>query len=157
MICYSQNTIKLLILIGGNMTKRINITIETSVKAPIEKVWDIWSNPKHVVNWNHASDDWFSPRATNDFKVGGKFVYRMEAKDGSFGFDFSGTYIDIQDNKLIVTKLDDDRLVRTEFIPEKENVKVVETFEAEGENSVELQREGWLAILTNFKNYAESI
>lgn len=139
------------------MTKRINITIETNVKAPIEKVWDTWNNPKHVVNWNYASDDWFSPRATNDFKVGGKFVYRMEAKDGSFGFDFSGSYIDIQDNKLVVTRLDDDRLVSTEFIPENDSIKVVETFEAEGENSVELQREGWLAILTNFKNYAESI
>jgi len=139
------------------MTKRINITIETNVKAPIEKVWDTWNNPKHVVNWNHASEDWFSPQASNDFKVGGKFVYRMEARDGSFGFDFSGTYVDIQDNKLVVTRLDDDRLVSTEFIPENDSIKVVETFEAEGENSVELQREGWLAILTNFKNYAESI
>ncbi|HET6785998.1 MAG TPA: SRPBCC domain-containing protein [Erysipelotrichaceae bacterium] len=139
------------------MTKRINITIETNIKAPIEKVWDTWNNPKHVVNWNHASDDWFSPRATNDFNVGGKFVYRMEARDGSFGFDFSGSYIDIQENKLVVTRLDDDRLVSTEFIPENDSIKVVETFEAEGENSVELQREGWLAILTNFKNYTESI
>jgi len=139
------------------MTKRINITIETNVKAPIEKVWDTWNNPKQVVNWNHASEDWFSPQATNDFKVGGKFVYRMEAKDGSFGFDFSGTYVDIQDNKLVVTRLDDDRLVSTEFIPENDSIKIVETFEAEGENSVELQREGWLAILTNFKNYTESI
>jgi len=139
------------------MTKRINITIETKVKAPIDKVWDTWNNPKHVVNWNHASDDWFSPKATNDFRVGGKFVYRMEAKDGSFGFDFSGTYVDIQDNKLIVTKLDDDRLVITEFIPENDSIKVVETFEAEGENSVELQREGWLDILTNYKKYTESL
>ncbi len=139
------------------MTKRINITIETNIKAPIDKVWDTWNNPSHVVNWNHASDDWFSPRATNDFKVGGKFVYRMEAKDGSFGFDFSGTYVDIQDKKLVVTRLDDDRLVSTEFIPENDSIKVVETFEAEGENSVELQREGWLAILTNYKNYTESL
>lgn len=139
------------------MTKRINITIETSVKSSIEKVWDTWNNPKHVVNWNHASDDWFSPRAINDFKVGGKFEYRMEAKDGSFGFDFSGTYVDIQDNKLVVTRLDDDRLVSTEFIPENDSIKIVETFEAEGENSIELQREGWLAILTNYKNYTESL
>lgn len=139
------------------MTKRINITIETSVKSSIEKVWDTWNNPKHVVNWNHASDDWFSPRAINDFKVGGKFEYRMEAKDGSFGFDFSGTYVDIQNNKLVVTRLDDDRLVSTEFIPENDSIKIVETFEAEGENSIELQREGWLAILTNYKNYTESL
>jgi len=139
------------------MTKKISITIETIVNSTIEKVWDTWNNPKHVVNWNHASDDWFSPNATNDFRVGGKFVYRMEAKDGSFGFDFSGSYIDIQEHKLVVTKLDDDRLVSTEFIPFENLIKVVETFEAEGENSIELQREGWLAILTNFKNYTESI
>lgn len=139
------------------MTNRINITIETTVKASIEHVWDTWNNPIHVVHWNHASDDWFSPKATNDFKVGGKFVYRMEARDGSFGFDFSGTYVDIQQHKLVVTKLDDYRLVSTEFIPQADSIKVIETFEAESVNPVELQREGWLSILTNYKKYTESL
>lgn len=139
------------------MTKKVNLTIETNVKSLIDKVWDSWNNPLHIIHWNHASDDWVTPKATNDFKVGGKFVYRMEAKDGSFGFDFSGAYVDIQENKLVVTRLDDERLVSTEFIQMPDSIRIVETFEAEGENSIEMQREGWLAILTNFKNYTESL
>lgn len=139
------------------MTISTNVSIEVNIKAPINIVWDAWNNPEHVVRWNHASVDWHSPSATNQFYVNGKFVYRMEAKDGSFGFDFSGTYLEIHEFRLVVTKLDDNRMVRTEFIESDDNVKVVETFEVEEDNSIELQRQGWLAILTNFKLYSERL
>lgn len=135
----------------------VNITIETLVHAPINLVWDTWNSPNHVVHWNHASDDWHSPKAENNFVVGGKFVYRMEAKDNSFGFDFSGTYEEIVDKKRVVTRLDDNRLVKTEFYIENDSVRIVETFEAEDQNSIELQREGWSAILNNYKLYTESL
>lgn len=135
----------------------VNITIETLVHAPINLVWDTWNSPNHVVHWNHASDDWHSPKADNNFVVGGKFVYRMEAKDNSFGFDFSGTYEEIVDKKRVVTRLDDNRLVKTEFHVENDSVRIVETFEAEDQNSIELQREGWSAILNNYKLYTESL
>lgn len=133
----------------------VNITIETLVHAPINLVWDTWNSPNHVIHWNHASDDWHSPRAENNFVVGGKFVYRMEAKDNSFGFDFSGTYEEIIDNKRVVTRLDDNRLVITDFMIENDSVRIVETFETEDENSIELQKEGWSAILNNYKLYTE--
>ena len=135
----------------------VNITIETLVHAQINLVWDTWNSPNHVVHWNHASDDWHSPKAENNFVVGGKFVYRMEAKDNSFGFDFSGTYEEIVDKKRVVTRLDDNRLVKTEFYGENDSVRIVETFEAEDQNSIELQREGWSAILNNYKLYTESL
>lgn len=135
----------------------VNITIETLVHAPINLVWDTWNSPNHVVHWNHASDDWHSPKAENNFVVGGKFVYRMEAKDNSFGFDFSGTYEEIVDKKRVVTRLDDNRLVKTEFHVENDSVRIVETFEAEDQNSIELQREGWSAILNNYKLYTECL
>lgn len=135
----------------------VNITIETLVHAPINLVWDTWNSPNHVVHWNHASDDWHSPKAENNFVVGGKFVYRMEAKDNSFGFDFSGTYEEIVDKKRVVTRLDDNRLVKTEFHIENDSVRIVETFEAEDQNSIELQRVGWSAILNNYKLYTESL
>lgn len=135
----------------------VNITIETLVHAPINLVWDTWNSPNHVVHWNHASDDWHSPKAENNFVVGGKFVYRMEAKDNSFGFDFSGTYEEIVDKKRVVTRLDDNRLVKTEFHVENDSVRIVETFEAEDQNSIELQREGWSSILNNYKLYTECL
>ena len=135
----------------------VNITIETLVHAPINLVWDTWNSPNHVVHWNHASDDWHSPKADNNFVERGKFVYRMEAKDNSFGFDFSGTYEEIVDKKRVVTRLDDNRLVKTEFYIENDSVRIVETFEAEDQNSIELQREGWSAILNNYKLYTESL
>ena len=131
--------------------------METLVHAPINLVWDTWNSPNHVVHWNHASDDWHSPKAENNFVVGGKFVYRMEAKDNSFGFDFSGTYEEIVDKKRVVTRLDDNRLVKTEFHVENDSVRIVETFEAEDQNSIELQREGWSAILNNYKLYTECL
>ncbi len=134
----------------------MNIKIDTLVHAPLDYVWETWNTPSHIIHWNHASDDWHSPKADSNFVEGGRFVYRMEAKDNSFGFDFSGTFVEIVDKKRIVTRLDDDRIVQTEFIQENDGVRIIETFEAEDENSVEMQKEGWYAILNNYKLYTES-
>lgn len=134
------------------------ITVEVLVNASQEEIWKYWTGPEHIVHWNFASDDWCSPRATNDLRVGGKFNYRMEAKDGSTGFDFEGMYTLIEENTKIEYVLagDDERKVCIEFVREKEGCRVVETFEAEAENPLELQKNGWQAILSNFKKYGES-
>ena len=134
----------------------IQITVETLVNAPITKVWDFWTEPKHIINWNTASDDWHTPNATNDLRAGGRFNSRMEAKDGSFGFDFSGVYTNVQPMELIEYTLDDDRKVRILFTPHGENIMITETFDAEEENTVELQQFGWQCILNNFKKYTET-
>ena len=139
-----------------NSMAKLNIKIDTLVHAPLDYVWETWNTPSHIIHWNHASDDWHSPKADSSFVEGGRFVYRMEAKDNSFGFDFSGTFVEIVDKKRIVTRLDDDRIVQTEFIQENDGVRIIETFEAEDENSVEMQKEGWYAILNNYKLYTES-
>lgn len=139
-----------------NSMAKLNIKIDTLVHAPLDYVWETWNTPSHIIHWNHASDDWHSPKADSNFVEGGRFVYRMEAKDNSFGFDFSGTFVEIVDKKRIVTRLDDDRIVQTEFIQENDGVRIIETFEAEDEYSVEMQKEGWYAILNNYKLYTES-
>ena len=132
------------------------ITIEALVAAPIEKVWAYWNEPVHVTQWNSASPDWHSPRAENDLRAGGKFNYRMEAKDGSFGFDFEGVYHQVVEHKLISYSMPDGRKVSTTFSPEGNFTKVVETFDPESENPLEMQRAGWQAILNNFKQYTEA-
>ena len=132
------------------------IKIETTVNAPIEKVWALWSEPQHIVNWNNASDDWHTPRAENDLRVGGKFVSRMEAKDGSFGFEFEGVYDEVKHHELIAYSLGDGRKVNIQFSTEGDKTKVVETFDAESTHSIEMQRTGWQAILDNFKKYTEA-
>ena len=131
------------------------ITIEAVIQAPVNKVWEFWSEPKHIIQWNSASDDWHTPRATNDLRVGGRFLSHMEAKDGSMGFDFTGSYDVVELHKQIDTTLDDDRKVQVTFVSCGNETKVVQSFEAENENSVDLQRTGWQAILNNFKKYAE--
>jgi uncharacterized protein YndB with AHSA1/START domain len=131
------------------------VTVETIIKAPVEKVWRLWTEPNHIINWNNASDDWHSPRAENDLREGGRFLVRMEAKDGSFGFDFAGIYNKVRQNVLIDYTLDDGREVRVTFVSNGKLTTVKETFEAEQENSIEMQRTGWQAILINFKNYVE--
>lgn len=131
------------------------ITIKTNIKAPIDKVWDKFTNADHIVNWNSASEDWHTPRAENNLTKGGNFSYRMEAKDGSVGFDFGGTYDDVQQNKLISYTMGDGRRVEVQFEQEDDQIAVTETFEPESLNPVEMQRDGWLAILNNFKKYAE--
>jgi uncharacterized protein YndB with AHSA1/START domain len=153
---FETTTPKALQLVKELAENRVVIQVETEVNAPIEKVWDYWTNPQHIMNWNAASDDWHTTRAENDLKVGGKFTSRMEAKDGSFGFDFGGTYTAIEVNSQIEYHLEDDRKVKINFIENEQNVKVIEAFDAEEENAYELQQAGWQAIMNNFKKYIES-
>jgi uncharacterized protein YndB with AHSA1/START domain len=131
------------------------ITIEASIKSPVEKVWKFWTGPEHITKWNTASDDWHTPRAENDLRVGGKFLSRMEAKDGSFGFDFEGIYDQVILHERIAYTMGDGRTVDTRFIKEGDGTKVISTFDAENQNSIEMQRGGWQAILDNFKKYTE--
>jgi uncharacterized protein YndB with AHSA1/START domain len=138
-------------------TENTVITIEAIVNVPVEKAWEVYTNPKHVTQWNHASDDWHSPSAENDLRVGGSFSYRMEAKDGSFGFDFGGIYDEVKPNELLSYTIGDGRTVKNVFAKEGNATKVTVTFEAENQNPVEMQRGGWQAILDNFKKYAESV
>jgi len=132
------------------------ITVETTVDAPILKTWKFWTSPEHIIHWNNASDDWHTPRAENDFRVGGSFLSRMEAKDGSFGFDFAGAYNEIKTHELIIYTLFDGRKVHLNFENAGNATTIIESFEAENENSVELQKFGWQSILDNFKRYVES-
>jgi uncharacterized protein YndB with AHSA1/START domain len=131
------------------------ITVATLINAPIEKVWTYWTKPVHITHWNFATTDWWAPRATNDLTKGGKFSFRMEAKNGSFGFDLEGVYDRVDIQKRIDYTLSDGRKVMVEFVVDGSTCKVVEEFEAETENSEELQRAGWQAILDNFKKYVE--
>lgn len=131
------------------------ITVEATVNAPVEKVWKFWSSPEHITKWNNASDDWHTPYAENDLRVGGKFTSRMEAKDGSFGFDFWGVYDVVVTNERIEYTLGDDRKVKIVFTDKGNATQVIESFEAENENSIELQKVGWQAILDNFRKYTE--
>jgi uncharacterized protein YndB with AHSA1/START domain len=133
------------------------ITVEATVNAPVEKVWRSWSEPQHIKNWCAASEDWHAPKAENDLRTGGTFSTRMEAKDGSFGFDFGGVYDNVKKNELIEYTMGDGRKVRVAFSPSGDQTKIVETFDAEATNSVEMQKGGWQAILDNFKKYTESI
>ncbi len=137
-------------------TLKPTITIVANINAPVEKVWNLWTSPEHITKWNSASEDWHTPHATNDLRVGGKFTSRMEAKDGSFGFDFGGEYDDVKENELIAYTLGDNRKVKVAFSEQEGVTNVVETFEPETMNTHELQRNGWQAILDNFKKYAEA-
>jgi len=137
-------------------TNKAIITITTTVLAPAEKVWERWTVPEHIIKWNNASDDWHTTHAENDLRIGGKFLSRMEAKDGSFGFDFIGIYDLVKENKLLEYTLGDGRKVIIVFTGISNTTNIVETFEAESENSIEMQRSGWQAILENFKKYAEA-
>lgn len=132
-----------------------SITIQTIVNASIDKVWKFWTEPSHITQWNFASDDWECPNAENDLRVGGKFKARMSAKDESSEFDFEGVYTSVVHNKLIEYSLGDERKVKVEFSTVTNGTKVIETFDMEEENSEELQRNGWQAILNNFKKHVE--
>ncbi|MGA3019637.1 MAG: SRPBCC family protein [Bryobacteraceae bacterium] len=131
------------------------ITVETTVAAAIEQVWRAWNTPEDIKQWNAASDDWHTTKSAVDLRVGGTFSSRMEAKDGSMGFDFAGTYTKVVEHKLIESAFGDRTLV-VEFIPGHDGVTVRETFDAESTHSVEQQRGGWQAILNNFKKHIES-
>lgn len=132
------------------------VTVESIIHAPVEKVWETWTQPQHITQWCNASDDWQAPRAENDLREGGSFVTRMEAKDGSMGFDFGGVYDAVRTNEYIEYTMEDGRKVQITFHPKGNETKVVESFEAESQNPVELQKGGWQAILDNFKKYTES-
>jgi len=132
------------------------ITVETTVHTPIEKAWSYWTEPEHITKWNNASDDWHTPVAENDLRTGGKFLSRMEAKDGSFGFDFTGIYDEVRLNEFISYSLEDGRSVEITFIKQGNGTKIVEAFDPETENPIELQRGGWQAIMDNFKKYVEN-
>ncbi len=138
-----------------NATNKTKITIEATIKAPAAVVWEKYTNPLDIVKWNTASDDWHTTKAENDLKVGGKFSSRMEAKDGSFGFDFWGIYTAIKPLELIEYKLGDERVASISFTKDDNGTKVVVVFEAENENPIEMQQFGWQSILSNFKKYAE--
>lgn len=135
------------------MTTRI--TVQTLVKAPITKVWRAYITPEDIKQWNAASDDWHTTQSTVDLREGGTFSSRMEAKDGSFDFDFAGTYTKIVLHQLIEYSFDE-RTGVVEFVPAANGVTVRSTFDAESENSVEMQREGWQAILNNFAKHVEA-
>jgi len=132
----------------------MKITIETIVKAPVEDVWRAWTTPDDIKQWNAASADWHTTTAAVDLRVGGSFSSRMEAKDGSMGFFFSGTYTKVVPNELIECSFGE-RTLRVEFSEGAGGVTVRETFDAEATHPVEQQREGWQAILNNFARHVE--
>ena len=134
---------------------KIIVSITTTIT--LEKAWEVWTNPEHIVNWNFASDDWCAPRASNDLKIGGAFSYRMEAKDGSFGFDLNGTYTNVKPLELIEYSLEDDRKVSILFESKDNQTHIIQTFEAENQNPLEMQQFGWQAIMNHYKLYAEKI
>lgn len=133
------------------------ITVSAAINAPIEKVWACWTQPKHIMQWNQAAPDWHCPASAVDLRIGGKFSATMAAKDGSFSFDFWGTYDDILENELIMVTLGDGRKWKTTFASNGEVTEVVEQFEAEDQNPVEMQKGGWQSILNNFKQHSETV
>ncbi len=139
-----------------NTLNKKSITVESVLNASPDKVWKIWTDPEHIVKWNSASEDWHTPKAENDLRRGGKFTSRMEAKDGSSGFDFSGIYDNVEYLKNIAYTMEDGRKVNVDFIGGGNVTTIKETFDPENLNSHELQRSGWQAILDNFKKYVES-
>lgn len=132
------------------------IIIETTVKAPIEKIWKYWIEPEHITRWCNASEDWHAPAAENDLRVDGKFKTTMAAKDGSVSFDFEGVYTNIQKYQAIEYTIADGRRVKITFTNQGDEIKLIETFEPESIHPLEMQREGWQAILNNFKKYTEA-
>ncbi|GIO85632.1 activator of HSP90 ATPase [Paenibacillus faecis] len=136
----------------SNPTK---VTVQAVIQAPVEKVWSCWTEPQHITKWNQASEDWHAPRAENDLRPGGKFTTRMEAKDGSMGFDFGGVYDEVRTHEWISYTMGDGRRVEISFSGQGGETKIVETFDAESTHPVEFQQAGWQAILDNFKKYTE--
>lgn len=136
-----------------NTTK---ISVQTTISADLRKVWDYYNGPEHITKWNFASDDWHCPKAENDLRLGGKIRTRMEAKDGSFGFDFEAKYDEVVDQKKITYTLLDGRQSTTEFVAKDNLTKVKTTFDAESQHPIAMQKEGWQAILNNFKKYVEN-
>ena len=133
------------------------ITVTTTINASVQKVWNAWNQPEHITQWYFASEDWHAPRATNELNINGKFSIRMEAKDGSFGFDLVGVYDEIETNSLIKYHLEDGRNVEIHFSENEGTTTILEKFDPESQNTHELQQQGWQMILNNLKKYVESI
>lgn len=132
------------------------ITVTATINAPIEKIWQYWTSPEHIIQWCNASDDWHAPLAENDLQIGGKFTTRMEAKDGSFGFDFGGVYDEVRQHEYIAYTIGDGRKVNITFSGNGNETSVTEIFEPENQNPLDMQQAGWQAILDNFKKYVEA-
>ena len=135
----------------------MKVTVETVVAAPMEVVWSAWTEPEHITKWCAASVDWHAPRAENDLQIGGRFTTRMEARDGSAGFDFGGVYTALEEHSKIEYMMDDGRTVQIHFETTGEGIEIIETFDTENKNSAEMQRAGWQSILNRFKEYAEGL
>ena len=138
------------------MENKISLQVEINTTSTLQKTWDYFTNPSHITQWYFASDDWCCPNAQNDLKTNGKFLIRMQSKDGTMGFDFEGIYSTIEFNKKIDYYLADGRTVSTLFETTNNNTKVTQIFDAENENPIEMQQAGWQAILNNFKTYVEN-
>ena len=134
----------------------MKISIENQINAPIEKVWDFYTQPKHITQWNFADPTWHCPSATNDMRIGGTYSARMEAKDGSFGFDFEAIYDEIKSGQHFSYVMPDDRKVEVSFENTGDQTRVSIVFDAENQNPVDMQKAGWQSILDNFKRYSES-
>ncbi len=132
------------------------VTIETLINKPVNDCWSIWTSPNHIINWNFATPEWHCPSAEHELKVGANFKYHMAAKDGNMAFDYTGSFTSIIPNQLLEYKLNDNRTVSVKFSEVNGSSKIVQTFEVEDENTIDMQRQGWQAILDNFKKYAES-
>ncbi|MCT4559781.1 MAG: SRPBCC family protein [Crocinitomicaceae bacterium] len=133
------------------------LKVHVTVGKPLGVVWDVWTNPEHITKWNAASEDWHTPTASNDLRTGGGFTFRMEAKDGSMGFDMGGVYTKVIDQEQISYIMADGRSVNVWFKEENGQVEVTEIFEAEDQNPIEMQQAGWQSIMDNFKKYTESL
>lgn len=132
------------------------ITVQATVNAPVAKVWEYWTKPEHITEWSFADDSWHAPYAENDLRVDGTFKTTLAAKDGSFSFDFGGIYSAVKENELITYTMGDGRKVEVVFTSNGNETSIVETFDPESENSLEMQRSGWQAFLDNFKKYTEA-
>lgn len=138
------------------MAKQTKVTVEASVNAPVEKVWRAWNTPTDIMKWNTPDPNWHTPSSENDLKTNGKFKHRMEAKDGSFGFDFEGTYNKVELHKEITYTMPDGRTATTLFTTKDGKTMLTTTFDTETQNDPEFQKQGWQAILNNFVRYVES-
>jgi len=132
------------------------ITVQATINADRKKAWDYYTSPQHITQWNFADPSWHCPSAENDMRLGGKYKARMEAKDGSFGFDFEAKYLELVDGQKFTYEIPDGRKASVDFIENGNSTDVVVTFDAEKTNPVEMQRGGWQAILDNFKSYTET-
>jgi uncharacterized protein YndB with AHSA1/START domain len=141
----------------GNSDRLSPLSVATPINNDVAKVWEAYTDPKHIKQWNHADSSWHCPKASNDLRPGGRFSFRMEAKDGSEGFDFSGVYEDVVPNKKISFVMDDGRRATITFEEIGSSTHVSVTFDPENENTPEFQKAGWQAILDNFKTHAESL